>query len=78
MVGVYLVFSSLIIPALAVRQIQRYSMLVAYGMGAVGYAAGLIASAVFDLPTGAVIVWSLALLAALTAWLIQLTSNRVG
>jgi len=77
MVGVYLVFSSLIIPALAVRQLQRYAMLVAYGMGAVGYAAGLIASAVFDLPTGAVIVWSLALLAALTAWLIQLTSNRM-
>lgn len=62
LVGVYLVFSSLIIPALAVRQARRYSLLLAYSMGAIGYALGLMASAVFDLPTGAVIVWLLALL----------------
>jgi zinc/manganese transport system permease protein len=70
MVGVYLVFSSLIIPALAVRQLRGNSLWLAYGMGACGYALGLLASALFDLPTGAVIVWSLAVLAVVTAWLI--------
>lgn len=75
LVGVYLVFSSLIIPALAVRQAGRYQLLIAYGMGASGYALGLVASALFDLPTGAVIVWSLGSLAILTAWLIQIRSK---
>jgi len=70
LVGVYLVFSSLIIPALAVRQARRNGLWLAYGMGASGYAVGLMASAVFDLPTGAVIVWSLAVLAVITGWLI--------
>ena len=32
----------------------------AYGLGAAGYALGLMSSAVFDLPSGAVIVWALA------------------
>jgi zinc/manganese transport system permease protein len=61
LVGVYLVFSSLIIPALATRARRgprRHA--VAYGLGAVGYAMGLALSALFDLPSGAVIVWSLA------------------
>ena len=61
LVGVYLVFSSLIIPALATR---RYSgtrrHVIAYALGALGYALGLAVSAVFDLPSGAVIVWTLA------------------
>jgi zinc/manganese transport system permease protein len=61
LVGVYLVFSSLIIPALATRALsggRRYA--VAYALGAVGYALGLALSALFDLPSGAVIVWTLA------------------
>ena len=61
LVGVYLVFSSLIIPALGTRAWQgpkRHR--VAYGIGAVGYALGLALSALFDLPSGAVIVWTLA------------------
>ena len=76
MVGVYLVFSSLIIPALAVRQARRKALLYAYVMGASSYAMGLIASAVFDLPTGAVIVWSLGVLAMITAGIIQYRSAR--
>jgi zinc/manganese transport system permease protein len=61
LVGVYLVFSSLIIPALATRALSgRRRHLGAYGVGALGYALGLALSAVFDLPSGAVIVWSLA------------------
>jgi len=61
LVGVYLVFSSLIIPALATRQpTGRRRLVIAYGVGAAGYVIGLTLSAVFDLPSGAVIVWALA------------------
>jgi zinc/manganese transport system permease protein len=61
LVGVYLVFSSLIIPALATRGSHGWRRhLWAYGLGALGYAAGLASSAVLDLPSGAVIVWTLA------------------
>ena len=60
-VGVYLVFSSLIIPALATRKLAGQQRLVAgYAIGAAGYALGLALSAVLDLPSGAVIVWTLA------------------
>ena len=61
LVGVYLVFSSLIIPALATRgRNGRGHFGVAYALGAAGYALGLVLSALFDLPSGAVIVWTLA------------------
>ena len=61
LVGVYLVFSSLIIPALATRRIAgRARLWTAYGIGAVGYAVGLGLSALFDLPSGAIIVLVLA------------------
>ncbi len=61
LVGVYLVFSSLIIPALATRaHVGRRRYAVAYGVGIVGYGLGLALSALFDLPSGAVIVWTLA------------------
>jgi len=68
LVGIYLVFSSLIIPALATRNLsgpRRY--LAAYGLGVAGYAIGLVLSALFDLPSGAVIVCTLAACAALGA-----------
>ena len=64
LVGVYLVFSSLIIPALATRAHRgkrRHG--IAYGLGVAGYALGLALSALFDLPSGAVIVWTLAVCA---------------
>ena len=68
LVGVYLVFSSLIIPALATRALQgRRRYLAAYAIGALGYALGLALSALFDLPSGAVIVWTLAACALLGA-----------
>lgn len=68
LVGVYLVFSSLIIPALATRRLSAARRgWVAYGVGAAGYAVGLALSAVLDLPSGAVIVWTLAACAAAAA-----------
>lgn len=60
MVGIYLVFSTLIIPALAARNATRLRLAKAYAVGALGYLFGLIASIVFDLPTGAIIVWAMA------------------
>lgn len=61
LVGVYLVFSSLILPALAVRNWRaQHRLKAAYLIGAIAYLAGLVTSALFDLPSGAVIVWSLA------------------
>ena len=64
LVGVYLVFSSLIIPALASSGLSgRRRLFFGYGVGAAGYALGLAASALFDLPSGAVVVWALALCA---------------
>ena len=69
LVGVYLVFASLIVPALAVRTAGRGALVQGYALGASGYALGLGASALFDLPAGALIVWVLALLALPTALL---------
>lgn len=61
LVGVYLVFASLIVPALATAGMKgRGRMLVAYVIGALGYVLGLGLSAVMDLPSGAMIVWTLA------------------
>ncbi|MDH3587812.1 MAG: metal ABC transporter permease [Gammaproteobacteria bacterium] len=67
LVGVYLVFASLIIPALATRKMKARSigLVSAYGIGTVGYLSGLILSTRLDLPAGAVIVWCLAAFAIL-------------
>ena len=61
MVGIYLVFATLIIPALATRNTPHRRMLKTYAVSVAGYALGLAVSAASDLPTGAVIVWALAL-----------------
>ena len=72
LVGVYLVFASLIIPALATRAaVGQRRHLIAFGIGALGYALGLAASALFDLPSGAVIVWALAACALTVAALFR-------
>ncbi|WP_455212238.1 metal ABC transporter permease [Kaarinaea lacus] len=68
LVGVYLVFASLIIPALASRNLRGGKRLwYGYAVAVLGYLLGLLASALFDLPSGALIVWVLALLAIATA-----------
>jgi zinc/manganese transport system permease protein len=60
LVGVYLVFASLMVPALATRRL-RLTGSPRLRVGFVGYLAGLLLSAYFDLPTGAVVVWTLTL-----------------
>jgi zinc/manganese transport system permease protein len=61
LVGVYLVFSSLIIPALATPGLAgRRRYVLAAIVGAAGYALGLAISAWLDLPSGAVVVCTMA------------------
>jgi len=60
LVGLYLVFASLIVPPLATRRMRRARLAASWVLGVIGYAAGLALSTAFDLPTGAVIVWTLA------------------
>lgn len=67
LVGVYLVFASLIVPALATHRLQQRRTLWAFGVGVTGYAAGLLLSAWQDLPSGAAIVWAMALAGGLAA-----------
>ncbi len=72
LVGVYLVFASLIIPALASRtQPPRRKLAVGYAVGVSGYAIGLVASALFDLPTGAVVACTLAASAAAIGFMLR-------
>lgn len=63
-VGIYLVFASLIIPALATSGMRVGNRLPAgYIIGGLSYFVGIVLSAVFDLPTGAIIVWAMAAIA---------------
>ena len=64
LVGVYLVFASLIVPALATYRISRRRALYAFAVGIAGYAIGLLLSAWFDLPSGATVVWAIAICGA--------------
>ena len=63
LVGLYLVFATLIVPPLATRRIVRGRLAAAWGLGAAGYALGLVLSTALDLPSGPAIVWVLAGLA---------------
>ncbi len=63
LVGVYLVFATLIVPPLATRRLVRGRLAAAWGIGALGYAAGLVISTATDLPSGPVIVWTLVIFA---------------
>ena len=63
LVGIYLVFASLILPALAIRHLKKNSLKAGYIISALAYLLGLLIAALFDLPAGPVIVFSLAILA---------------
>ena len=70
-VGVYLVFASLIIPALSTRRLSgARRVFTGYMVGGLSYLAGIILSAVLDLPTGAVIVWTMAIISTAAGFLI--------
>ncbi len=63
LVGVYLVFTSLIIPAIATyRYPPKRQLAIGYSLTLVSYIVGLALSARVDLPSSPVIVWAMAVL----------------
>jgi zinc/manganese transport system permease protein len=74
LVGVYLVFATLILPALATRRMPTgpKRLWISYLLGFVSYAVGLALSAAYDLSTGAIIVWVFAVLATILGFSIGL------
>lgn len=60
LVGLFLVFATLVIPALTTAHVGRGRLSLAYSIGVLGYAAGLLASALTDLPSGPMIVCTMA------------------
>ncbi len=71
LVGVYLVFASLILPALVLRALKGRSLFYGYLVGGLGYGLGLVLAHYQDWPAGAVIVWSMALVAPIAVFLIR-------
>ena len=65
LVGLYLVFATLIVPPLATRRMARRRLPAAWLLSVAAYATGLMLSTALDLPTGPVIVWVLVALALL-------------
>ncbi len=79
LVGVYLVFATLIVPALGSRNhAERRRLPLAYGISVAGYASGLVLSAALDLPSGALIVWCLAVLAVVAHAMAPRSAPRYG
>lgn len=62
--GLYLVFCTLIVPALATRHLLRLPAWAAYGLGVAGYSLGLLLSLYLDWPSGASVVLALLALGA--------------
>ncbi len=66
LVGVYLVFTTLIVPAVATyRHAARRQLPLGYALAIGSYVVGLAVSVVTDLPSSAVIVWAMAVLGLL-------------
>jgi zinc/manganese transport system permease protein len=65
LVGLYLVFTTLVVPALATWYARGHRLLIAYLIGALGYALGLALSVIVDLPSGATIVCAMTTLGAM-------------
>jgi len=72
LVGVYLVFTTLIVPAVATyRNAANRQLALGYAVTFASYFAGLAASVITDLPSSAVIVWTMAVL----GFLVHLAGN---
>jgi zinc/manganese transport system permease protein len=74
LVGLYLVFATLIVPPLATRAMRHRRLAAAWTIGTLGYASGLVVSTALDLPSGPVVVWMLVLLGL--AWHFVTTRQR--
>ena len=75
LVGLYLVFTMLIVPALSTRHFARHRLAAAYVLGAAGCAAGLAISLFSDLPPGPLIVCAMT---AIGIMVFALGPNRVA
>lgn len=69
LIGVYLVFASLILPALATVKILKSRWIKSYVISALSFAVGLIASYIIDIPSGPAIVMSM-LAVSLLFWFV--------
>ncbi len=76
LVGVYLVFASLILPALAASGLVRGGTALAFITGAAGYGIGLALSAYTDWPTGPLVVVSLAVCALAAGLAARLAARK--
>ena len=76
LIGVYLVFASLIIPALFTRNLAVLPLIWAGAIGVAGYAGGLLLSALLDLPASPLIVWMLTICGFLFAFFGKKSSLR--
>jgi zinc/manganese transport system permease protein len=77
LVGLYLVFATLIVPALATRHLKRGRLTACYVLGALGYAAGLALSLASDLPAGPLVVCAMTALGVL-AFVVPSRSGAVA
>lgn len=75
LVGLYLVFTTLIVPALAVRRLKRHRLAIGYALSAAGYVLGLMLSTVTDLPSGPTVVWTMTILAVISFVVCHLCSK---
>jgi len=69
MVGIYLVFSQPDHPRARIAQRHPVPARESLRCGRVGYLFGLVASTLFDLPTGAIIVWAMAIVGIVFSYL---------
>ncbi|SIO10729.1 zinc/manganese transport system permease protein [Sulfurivirga caldicuralii] len=75
LLGVYLVFATLIVPAIAVRHLHGWRAAgMGYAIAVMAYALGLVLSSLYDLPAAPLIVWCIVAV-ALASRLIPLRSS---
>jgi zinc/manganese transport system permease protein len=74
LVGVYVVFASLILPALAVNTIKTYRVTIATALGILSIMIGISTSTLSDLPAGPILVVAFALTAIL--WRFSISAYR--
>jgi len=72
LVGLFLVFTTLVVPALATFYSRQRRLLKAYSVGVLGYALGLLLSVVTDLPSGAMIVCAIVVIGVVFASVLKL------
>jgi len=76
LVGLFLVFITLVVPSLATYYSRRRRVQKGYVIGGLGYAVGLVASLVTDLPSGSMIVCSMVAVGAAAALIFK--RDRAG